>query len=105
MLLASLPVACVFAVVSPLAHTFSPFSTLLPLACVNIALCGLEYTFTFSLAGEKFPFVNIAVSFAEPSLAVLTSVGPLALISSPIIPSLYAKSMWSIVTIIPLQFV
>jgi hypothetical protein len=102
-LFASLPVTRVFAVVSPLAHTLSPLSPLLPLTRVDIALRSLEHALAFSLASEKFPFVNVSVGFAKAPFAVLTPVGPLALVSSPVIPRLRAESMRSIVTIIALH--
>lgn len=103
MLFASLPVACVFAAVGPLAHTLTPLSTLLPLARVNVAFCSLEHTFAFCFSGEEFSLVHVAVRFTEPSFPVLTSVGPLALISSIVMPRLHAESMRSIVPIITLS--
>jgi hypothetical protein len=102
-LFSSLPVTSVFAVVSPLAHTFTPFSPLLPLTRIDITLSSLENALTLSLAGEKFPFVNVSIGFAETPLAVLTSIGPLTLVSSPIIPCLCAESMGSVVTVITLH--
>jgi hypothetical protein len=102
MLLASLPVTRVLSVVSPLAHTFSPLSPLLPLTGINITFRSLEHALAFCLASKEFSFVNIAVGLTKPPLAVLTAVGPLPFISSTVIPSLDAESVRSVVTIIAL---
>jgi hypothetical protein len=104
-LFASLPVTSVFAAVSPLAHSLAPFSTLLPLARVNVTFRGLEHTFAFCFSSKKFSFINITIRFAETPLAVLASVGPQAFILPAIIPGLDAEAMRPVVPIITLSSV